>query len=291
MHWRESFVPSDEAMPTLYLVATPIGNLEDITLRALRILREVALIAAEDTRTTRKLLAHHGIRARLTSYNDHNKAQKIPYVLSALEHGDVALVSEAGMPAVSDPGVDLVAAAVAAGVAVVAVPGPSAPVTALAVSGLPTRQFTYAGFLPRRRGERRRFLSDLAGQPHTIVALESPHRLLASLADMSAVLGDRRIAVCRELTKLHEEVFRGRISEALARFVEPRGEFTLVIEGATGIGSVAPVDEAIVREELRSLRQRGLGARRAVDDVVSRFGLPRRQVYRLWLEVKDEPGQ
>ena len=291
MHWRESFVPSDEAMPTLYLVATPIGNLEDITLRALRILREVALIAAEDTRTTRKLLAHHGIRARLTSYNDHNKAQKIPYVLSALEHGDVALVSEAGMPAVSDPGVDLVAAAVAAGVAVVAVPGPSAPVTALAVSGLPTRQFTYAGFLPRRRGERRRFLSEFAGQPHTIVALESPHRLLASLADMSAVLGDRRIAVCRELTKLHEEVFRGRISEALAHFVEPRGEFTLVIEGATGIASLAPVDEAIVREELRSLRQRGLGARRAVDDVVSRFGLPRRQVYRLWLEVKDEPGQ
>jgi len=278
-------------MPTLYLVATPIGNLEDVTLRALRILRDVPLIAAEDTRTTRKLLAKHGIKARLTSYHEHNKAQKIPYILSALEHGDVALVSEAGMPAVSDPGVDLVAAAVAAGVSVVAVPGPSAVVTALAVSGLPTRQFTYVGFLPRRPAERRRLLSALVGEPRTIVALESPHRLLASLADLLTVLGDRRIAVCRELTKLHEEVFRSRISEALAHFGEPRGEFTLVIEGAAGPESGAPADEAVVRQELRRLHQQGLGARRAVDDVALRFGLPRRQAYRLWLQAKDEPGQ
>lgn len=277
-------------MPTLYLVATPIGNLEDVTLRALRILGDVALIAAEDTRTTRKLLAHHGIKARLTSYHEHNKTQKIPYILRALEHGNVALVSEAGMPAVSDPGVDLVAAAVAAGVAVVAVPGPSAVVTALAVSGLSTRQFTYVGFLPRRRGERRRLLSHLAGQPQTIVALESPHRLVASLVDLLAVLGDRRIAVCRELTKLHEEVFRGRISEALAHFREPRGEFTLVIEGTAGSES-APPDETAVRQELRRLRQQGLGARQAVDEVALRFGLPRRQAYRLWLEAKGEPGQ
>jgi 16S rRNA (cytidine1402-2'-O)-methyltransferase len=271
-------------------VATPIGNLEDITLRALRILREVALIAAEDTRTTRKLLTQHGIRARLTSYHEHNKAQKIPYLLGALEHGDVALVSEAGMPAVSDPGVDLVAAAVAAGMTVVPVPGPSAVVTALAVSGLPARQFTYVGFLPRRRGDRRRLLSSLAGQPQALVALESPHRLVASLADLLAALGDRRIAVCRELTKLHEEVFRGHISEALAHFREPRGEFTLVIEGATG-SEGAPPDEAAVRQELRRLRQQGLGAREAVDEVALRFGLPRRQAYRLWLEAKGEPGQ
>jgi len=277
-------------MPTLYLVATPIGNLEDVTLRALRVLREVSLIAAEDTRTTRKLLAQHGIKARLTSYNDHNKPQKIPYILSALEQADVALVSEAGMPAISDPGVDLVAAAVAAGVPVV-VPGPSAVVTALAVSGLPTRQFTYVGFLPRRRGERRRLLSSLAEQPRTIVALESPHRLLASLVDLLATLGDRRIAVCRELTKLHEEVFRGPISEALAHFQEPRGEFTLVIEGAGDSSAGAPPDEAAVRRELRRLRQQGLGARQAVDEVALRFGLPRRQTYRLWLQTKDEPGQ
>ena len=277
-------------MPILYLVATPIGNLEDVTLRALRVLREVALIAAEDTRTTRKLLAHHGIKARLTSYHEHNKAQKIPYILSMLEQHDVALVSEAGMPAVSDPGVDLVAAAVAAGLAVVAVPGPSAVVTALAVSGLPTRRFTFVGFLPRRRTERRRLLSSLAGQPHTIVALESPHRLLTSLADLLEVLGDRRIAVCRELTKLHEEVFRARISEALAHFSEPRGEFTLVVEGATAREDAA-LDEEAIRSELRRLRQQGLGARRAVDEVALRFGLPRRQAYRLWLQTKGESGQ
>jgi 16S rRNA (cytidine1402-2'-O)-methyltransferase len=277
-------------MPTLYLVATPIGNLEDVTLRALRVLRDVPLIAAEDTRTTRKLLAQHGIRGRLTSYHEHNKAQKMPLILRALDQGDVALVSEAGMPAVSDPGVDLVAAAVAAGVSVVAVPGPSAVVTSLAVSGLPTRQFTYVGFLPRRRGERRRLLSSLAAEPRTMVALESPHRLLAALSDLLAVLGDRRVAVCRELTKLHEEVFRGRLSEALAHFREPRGEFTLVIEGAAGPESAAP-DEAAVRRELRRLHQEGLGARRAADEVALRFGLPRRQAYRLWLQAKDEPGQ
>jgi 16S rRNA (cytidine1402-2'-O)-methyltransferase len=277
-------------MPVLYLVATPIGNLEDVTLRALRVLGDVALIAAEDTRTSRKLLAHHGIKARLTSYHEHNKTQKIPYLLSILEEGDVALVSEAGMPAVSDPGVDLVAAAAAAGVTVVAVPGASAVITALAVSGLPTRQFIYVGFLPRRSAERRRLLSGLAADPRTIVALESPHRLLASLADLLAVCGDRRTAVCRELTKLHEEVFRGPISEALAHFSEPRGEFTLVIEGASARES-APPDETAVREELRRLSRQGLGARRTVDEVALRFGLPRRHVYRLWLQAKDEPGQ
>jgi 16S rRNA (cytidine1402-2'-O)-methyltransferase len=159
------------------------------------------------------------------------------------------------------------------------------------VSGLPTRQFTYVGFLPRRRGERRRLLSGLAEQPRSIVALESPHRLLASLADLLATLGDRRIAVCRELTKLHEEVFRGPISEALAHFREPRGEFTLVIEGPDDSPAGAPPDEAAVRRELRRLRQQGLGARQAVDEVALRFGLPRRQTYRLWLQTKDEPGQ
>jgi 16S rRNA (cytidine1402-2'-O)-methyltransferase len=160
----------------------------------------------------------------------------------------------------------------------------------LAASGLPTRQFTYVGVLPRRSTERRRLLSTVAGEPRTIVALESPHRLLASLADLLAVLGDRRIAVCRELTKLHEEVFRGRISEALAHFGEARGEFTLVIEGASGQEG-APPDEAAVRAELQRLRRQGLGARRAVDEVALRFGLPHRQAYRLWLQAKDEPGQ
>jgi 16S rRNA (cytidine1402-2'-O)-methyltransferase len=271
-------------MPTLYLVATPIGNLEDITLRALRVLREVSLIAAEDTRTTRKLLSHYGIKARLTSYHEHNKGAKIPYILDALRHGDVALVSEAGMPGVSDPGYDLVAAAAEAGVPVVAVPGPSAVVTALAVSGLPTRQFTYVGFLPRRRGERRRLLSTLAAQPQTVVALESPHRLLATLSDLLAVLGDRRIAVCRELTKLHEEVFRSRISEAIAHFQEPRGEFTLVLAGAAQPPQAVAPTEAVLAE-LRQLRQQGVAPRQAVSQVAQQFGLPRRQVYRLWLRL------
>jgi 16S rRNA (cytidine1402-2'-O)-methyltransferase len=267
----------------LYLVATPIGNLEDVTLRALRVLQEVSLIAAEDTRTTRRLLAHYQIKARLTSYNDHNKATKIPYLLNALQRGDVALVSEAGMPAVSDPGYDLVAAAAEAGLPVMPVPGPSAVVAALAVSGLPTRQFTYVGFLPRRKGDRRRLLSALAATPHTIVAFESPHRLLAALADLLAVLDDRRIAVCRELTKLHEEVFRGRISEAIEHFQEPRGEFTLVLEGASQPSEPqVPVDA--VRQELRRLRAQGLAARQAVPQVAQRFGLPHREVYRLWLE-------
>jgi 16S rRNA (cytidine1402-2'-O)-methyltransferase len=272
-------------MPTLYVVATPIGNLEDITLRALRVLRDVSLIAAEDTRTTRKLLSHYGItKARLTSYNDHNKGAKIPYILDALRHADVALVSESGMPGVSDPGYDLVVAAAEAEVPVVAVPGPSAVVAALAVSGLPTRQFIYVGFLPRRRGERRRLLSTLAAQPLTIVALESPHRLLATLSDLLAVLGDRRIAVCRELTKLHEEVFRGRISEAIAHFQEPRGEFTLVLEGAPQPAEAAVPTEAVLAE-LRQLRQQGIAPRQAVTEVAQRFGLPRRQVYRLWLQL------
>ncbi|MDP2949615.1 MAG: SAM-dependent methyltransferase, partial [Chloroflexota bacterium] len=161
---------------------------------------------------------------------------------------------------------------------------PSAVVAALAVSGLPTRQFTYVGFLPRRQGERRRLLSGLAGRPQTIVALESPHRLPATLADLLAVLGDRRIAVCRELTKLHEEVFRGRISEACAHFQEPRGEFTLVVEGDLGDQQpVVPLKE--VQKELRRLRRQGIAARQAVAQVTQRFGLPRRQVYRLWLDT------
>lgn len=271
-------------MPTLYVVATPIGNLEDVTLRALRVLQEASLIAAEDTRTTRKLLSHYGIKARLTSYHEHNKGAKIPYVLDALRHDDVALVSESGMPAVSDPGYDLVAAAAEAGVPVVAVPGPSAVVAALAVSGLPTRQFTFVGFLPRRRGERRRLLSTLADQPQTIVAFESPHRLLAALSDLLTVLGDRRIAVCRELTKLHEEVFRGRISEAIAHFQEPRGEFTLVLEGAPQPAEAVVPTKAVLAE-LRQLRQQGVAPRQAVTQVAQQFALPRRQVYRLWLQL------
>ncbi|MBI2913143.1 MAG: 16S rRNA (cytidine(1402)-2'-O)-methyltransferase [Chloroflexi bacterium] len=275
-------------MNTLYVVATPIGNLEDVTLRALRLLREVSLVAAEDTRTTRKLLSHHGIRQRLLSYNEHNMRSRTPRILDALGSSDVALVSEAGTPGISDPGYELVVAAVEAGCPVVPVPGPSAVTAALAVSGLPSRQFTYVGFLPRRAGERRRLLASLSAEPRTIVTFEAPHRLRRTLADMLAAWGDRRIAVCRELTKAFEEVFRGTISQALEHFGQPRGELTLVIEGAS---TAAPplLSEDEVRSQLRRLRAQGVPAREAVSAVASSSGLPRRQVYRLWLETPPIP--
>jgi 16S rRNA (cytidine1402-2'-O)-methyltransferase len=193
-------------MPVLYVIATPIGNLEDISLRALRLLREVKLIAAEDTRTTRHLLNTYNIKTPLTSYHEHSKRAKLEYLLDYLEKEDLALVSEAGMPGLSDPGYELIVAAIERGISVIPIPGASAVITALVVSGLPTDQFLYVGFLPRRK---------------------------ETLSDIGEILGDRRISVCRELTKVHEEIFRGRVSQAREHFVEPRGEFSLVIEGKT----------------------------------------------------------
>jgi 16S rRNA (cytidine1402-2'-O)-methyltransferase len=220
-------------MPTLYVVATPIGNLEDISLRALRVFSEVKLVAAEDTRKTRRLLNAYNIKTPLISYHEHSKRAKLDHLLDYLQGEDLALVSEAGMPGLSDPGYELIVAAIERGISVVPVPGPSAAITALVVSGLPTEQFVYVGFLPRRKGQRQRFLNSVADEPRTIVAFETPHRLGGALTDIEAVLGDRRISVCRELTKVHEEIFRGRVSQSRKHFVEPRGEFTLVIEGKT----------------------------------------------------------
>jgi 16S rRNA (cytidine1402-2'-O)-methyltransferase len=220
-------------MPVLYVIATPIGNLEDISLRALRLLREVKLIAAEDTRTTRRLLNAYNIKTPLTSYHEHSKRAKLDYLLNYLEKEDMALVSEAGMPGLSDPGYELIVAAIERGISVVPIPGASAVITALVVSGLPTDQFLYVGFLPRRKGQRQRLLSSIIDDPRTIVAFETPHRLREALSDIEEILGDRRISVCRELTKIHEEIFRGRVSQAKEHFVEPRGEFSLVIEGKT----------------------------------------------------------
>lgn len=217
----------------LYVIATPIGNLEDISLRALRILQEVKLIAAEDTRTTRHLLSAHDIKTPLTSYHEHSKRGKLDYLLNYLEREDLALVSEAGTPGLSDPGYDLIVAAIERGISVVPIPGASAIITALAVSGLPTDQFLYVGFLPRRKGQRQRVLSSIVEESRTIVAFETPHRLNEALEDIEEILGNRRISVCRELTKVHEEIFRGRVRQAREYFVEPRGEFTLVVEGKT----------------------------------------------------------
>jgi 16S rRNA (cytidine1402-2'-O)-methyltransferase len=271
------------AMPDLYIVATPIGNLEDITLRAVRVLGEVGLIAAEDTRVTRKLLARYDIHTPLTSYHEHNKRSKLPSLLAALTEKDVALVTDAGTPGVSDPGYELVRAASDAGVRVVPIPGASAITSAIAVSGLPADRFVYLGFLPRRRSERLELLGSLATERRAMVALETPHRLRAALEDLLETLGDRRIAVGREMTKLHEEVFRGAVSDALETFVAPRGEFTLVIEGAAE--SATPASPEAARELLTRYREEGLGAKESVARAAGESGVSRRDAYRLWLEV------
>ena len=275
-------------MGTLYVVATPIGNLEDITLRALRILREVSLIAAEDTRETRKLLSRHGIVTPATSYFEHSKLSKLEAILARLQTGDVALVSDAGTPGISDPGYELVRAAIDAGHPVVPVPGPSAVVAALAVSGLPTDQFVYFGFLPRRSSDRRRFLAAAAADRRTLVAYESPHRLLGALEDVRATLGNRRVAIATELTKLFEEVFRGTVSDAIewVGVSRPRGEYTLVIAGAN---AEAPALDAEVEEEVRRLAGEGYPTREVVERVAGATGRSRREVYRLLLRVAASP--
>ncbi len=270
-------------MPSLYVVATPIGNLEDISLRALRVLREVGLIAAEDTRKTKRLLNAYDITTPLTSYYEHNKLSKLETILAGLEKGDVALVSEAGMPGISDPGYELIAAAGQRGISVVPIPGPTAAVTALAVSGLPTDRFTFGGFLPGRAAARRKALEALADEPGTLVLYEAPHRVAAALDDILAVLGDRRLAVCRELTKLHEEVFRGTVSEAQRHFTAPRGEFTLVIAGRGSREKPAVTEDT--EEQLLRLRREGATAREAVAAVAGATGLPRRELYKTWLKL------
>jgi len=270
-------------MPTLYVVATPIGNLEDISLRALRTLKEVKLIAAEDTRKTRRLLTAYDIRTPLTSYYEHNKWTKLPYILGRLEECDVALVSEAGMPGISDPGYELVVAASQRGIPVVPIPGPSVVITALAISGLATDRFSYLGFLSHRAGARRRLLESIIDESGTIVVLESPHRLLVSLNDMLSILGDRRIAVCRELTKIHEEVFRGSISEAIEHFAEPRGEFTLIIEGKREKDKPQLTED--IEKRLHNLRLSGATAKETISKLAGETGLSKRELYRAWLRL------
>lgn len=267
-------------MGTLYLVATPIGNLEDITLRALRVLREVALIAAEDTRHTRTLLSRYDIHTPTTSYFEHNKLAKLDALLHALESGDVALVSDAGMPGISDPGYELVRATLDRGFPVAPIPGASAIVAALAASGLPTDAFVYVGFIPRRAGQRREFLESLRAEPRTLVMYEAPHRLLDTLGDILDTLGDRPIAIAREVTKLHEEFWRGTVSGAIAHFTDkaPRGEFTLVVGGAA---EPEPWTEEQVRAALSERLAAGASARDAAAEVAARSGWPKRAVYRM----------
>jgi len=270
-------------MPALYIVATPIGNLEDVSLRALRILREVKLIAAEDTRKTKRLLVTYDIKTPMTSYHEHNKRSKLDYILGRLEDGDVALVSEAGTPGMSDPGYELIAAAHGRGIPVVPIPGPSAVVTALVISGLPTDRFVYTGFLPHKANARQRLLESVAHEYGTIVALESPHRLPATLNDILLILGDRKIAICRELTKIHEEVFRGTISQAIKHFTRPKGEFTLVIEGKRERNKPQLTED--IEKQLHYMYQSGATAKEAIAKISGETGLPRKELYRAWLRL------
>jgi len=272
-------------MPALYIVATPIGNLEDISRRALRILGEVSLIAAEDTRRTRRLLVKYNINTPTTSYHQHNKWSKLNYILDQLGHSDVALVANAGTPGMSDPGYELIVAASQRGIPVIPIPGASVIITALVVSGLPPDRFSYLGFLPRRRGQRRQYLSTVADDPATLIVLEAPHRMLPSLQDIRQVLGDRRLAVCRELTKRHEEVFRGTVSQALAHFTAPRGEFTLVIEGQRQ--PEKPQLTIDIKQRLGDMKRSGITAKEAVAHIAGETGLTRRELYHAWLRQDD----
>ncbi|MBM3151982.1 MAG: 16S rRNA (cytidine(1402)-2'-O)-methyltransferase [Chloroflexi bacterium] len=269
-------------MGTLYLVATPIGNLEDMSPRAMRTLREARLIAAEDTRVTRKLLNHFDIHTTLTSYFEHNKLSKLDVILAALEQGDVALVSDAGTPAINDPGYELVKAALAAGHGVCPIPGPSAPLAALAVSGLPTGAFLYLGYLPRKTSDRKALACQVANLAYTLIFLESPRRLLASLADLESALGDRPIAVARELTKVHEQTWRGTISGAIVHFTqnEPRGEFTLVVEGQKAVEHERWSEDKVLIAVEFGLKL-GESPSALAKRVAQESGWERREVYRL----------
>jgi len=284
-------------VPTLYIVGTPIGNLEDLTPRAARILSEVSLVAAEDTRVTRRLLSHLGIHPRTTSFHQHNWRNKLDGLLAELAEGDVALVTDAGMPVVSDPGNELVAAAARAGIKIEVVPGPSAVTAALAMSGFAGDAFSFLGFLSRRRKDRQSALREASSSVVPLVIFEAPHRLRATLADMDTVLAGRPLAVCRELTKLHEEVFRGTASQALEHFDSPRGEVVLVVQGrpiearsspeAAAEGDAATDTE--LRRQLIGLRKDGSRAKEAVAMVAEAMGLPKNRVYQVWVEVGRKP--
>jgi 16S rRNA (cytidine1402-2'-O)-methyltransferase len=271
---------------TLYIVPTPIGNLEDITLRALRILREVRLIAAEDTRTTHKLLAHYAIGTPQIAYHEHNKLTRLESILEALTQGDVALVSDAGTPGISDPGYELIREAIARGIPVVPLPGPSAVLPALVASGMPTDSYLYLGFLPRKAGELRAALNALTAERRTLIVYESPNRLTDTLVAILEVLGDRPVAVARELTKLYEEFRRGPASEVLAHFTEhePRGEIVLVIGGALP-ESAEVWSEARVLAALQTRLTAGETRSAAVKAVAAEAGWERRVVYDLSLSI------
>lgn len=276
---------------TLYVVATPIGNLEDVTLRALRTLREVSLIAAEDTRRTARLLQHYSISTRTTSLHEHNERTKSPALIARLQGGEsIALVSDAGTPVVSDPGRHLVAAAHAAGIRVEPVPGPSAAVAALSASGLGSGEFVFLGFPPARSTARKRWLAGIADAPWAVVIYEAPHRVRQTLADMLEVLGDRPVAIGRELTKLHEELAVRPISSHLKALTSPVGEFTLVISPkSTGAADSLPkpCDDELAEMFGELTNNGGLGRKEAMRELGTRYGMTTRRIYEAILKHKS----
>ena len=270
---------------TLYLCPTPLGNLEDITFRTVRVLKEAAVIAAEDTRHTRNLLNHFAIHTLLLSYHEHNKTERGPELIDRLLRGeDIALVSDAGMPGISDPGMDLVCLAIEQDIPVVPLPGPNAALTALVASGLDTALFTFAGFLPKTGKHRRQLLAKLAGYQTTLIFYEAPHRLKATLAELIAALGDRQAVAARELTKKFEEFVRGSLGSLQQHFEQnqPRGEFTLIVAGCTETAQAQPA-AALTADELAGavllLVQQGANKKDAIREVASQQNLPKREVY------------
>lgn len=289
---------------TLYICATPIGNLEDISARAARILGEVALIACEDTRRTQKLLAHLGLHTPLYSYHDHSESKKTDGLIRRLLDGEtIALVSDAGTPVISDPGYPLVEAAIENHIPIVPVPGPFAAAVALTVSGLPPHPFYFGGFLPRKKGERRRLLQSLEGLPATLIFYESPHRLIASLSDAAELWPHRRGAVARELTKMHEEILRGTLASLVREFKErkPRGECVLLIEGAREIEALENAEakhssgdashQDVVLAKLMDAMNAGKSKKEAIKQVASSLGLDRRSVYRVAVSIPASHGE
>ena len=270
----------------LYLCATPIGNLEDMTFRAIRILREVDLIAAEDTRRTRKLLTHFEIHTPLIRFDENCSAQVAEKILQRLQAGEsVAVVSDAGLPAISDPGADLVRLAIDAGITVCPIPGANAALSALICSGLDTTKFLFAGFAPKTKKNRRDFLEKLSAVDATIIFYEAPHRLKDFLTELEEIFGEREIVLARELTKVHEEFLRGKISELIEKISEPRGEFVVVVEGNK---ISAPTPEENPLDFYRKLLEQGLDKKEAMRETAKKFNVSRREIYNTLLKEETQ---
>lgn len=283
-----------EKQGILYLSATPIGNLEDMTYRAVRVLGEVALIAAEDTRHTRKLLSHFEIHTRLISYHEHNKVERGPEIIERLLAGDdVAIVSDAGLPGISDPGSDLVALAIEAGITVVPLPGANAALSALVCSGLDTSLFTFVGFLPKGKKKRREIITSLVTNPHTMVFYESPHHIKTTLNELHNAFGDRPAVVGRELTKKFEEFVRGTLESLKLHFAqnEPRGEFTLVVDGCKAVNhlEISPEEDSLsLVQGVMKLVETGISKKEAIKVIAQQRGLPKREVYQAVVGGEEE---